>query len=260
MEEELIKSLCFSVKEKKELSGLANSIVEEAIKSYFSKNNIKKSNFSEKEKKLVIKEVRSNLRRLSGRFQNTSSLQQELLESGKIEDLLKTHSSAEERIADYPFLKGKISPLHIKSILDLGCGLNPIALASKGIKYYATDINQNDLDLVKEYFNMNNISGEAFLYDLRNLNSPLPKADLCLILKVFDVLEERGHKLAEKIIKFIQCKYLLVSFSTKTLSGKPMNHPQRGWIEQLLKRLNYSYESFKTKNEIFYLIKKLDFE
>jgi len=61
---------------------------------------------------------------------------------------------------------------------------------------------------------------------------------------------------AEKIIRKIPSQYLLISFSTKTLSGRPMNHPQRGWIEQLTKRLGYGFEIIKSKNEIFYLIKK----
>ena len=175
---------------------------------------------------------------------------------GKIQELLDTHTSTKERLEDYQSLKDKITPLQVNSILDLGCGINPIALASKEINYSATDINEDDLKLIKIYFKTNKIQGEVFTYDLRALKNPLPKADLCLLLKVFDVLETKGHKLAEKIINFIQCKYILISFSTKTLSGKPMNHPQRGWIERLLKRLNYKYECFKTKNEIFYLVNK----
>ena len=49
-------------------------------------------------------------------------------------------------------LKEIIKKLNPKSILDLGCGINPLALAEKGVKYYASDINSEDLNIVREFF------------------------------------------------------------------------------------------------------------
>ena len=147
--------------------------------------------------------------------------------------------------------------LNIKSILDLGCGLNPIFLASENREYYALDINNSFIERINSFFSEKKIKGNAFFFDLKKI-SPLilPKADICLILKVFDVIEKRGHKLAEKIINSINSRYFLISFPTKTLSGMPMRHPQRGWIEHLLSRLGFSFKFYKTKDEIFYLAKK----
>jgi hypothetical protein len=140
----------------------------------------------------------------------------------------------------------------------LGCGINPLALSESGTKYYAFDINREELELVQKFFKMNHIQGEASFCDLWNIEAcKFPESDLCLIFKVFDVIEKKGHKLAEKIISKINSRYLLISFSTKTLSGKPMNHPQRGWIERLLHRLNFSFRIIKSSNEIFYLANKL---
>lgn len=256
MNQLLITSLIAEIKQKKELSGLNDSVIQEALKKYFTNYKIGEKELSEKERKIIVKEIRDKLRHLTGRFQASQDSRRSLLKKGKISDLLSTHTSTKERLDDYQALKDKISSLNINSILDLGCGINPIALASKDIEYSAADINEDDLKLVRIYFKLNHIQGNVFFYDLRELEKSLPKADLCLLFKVFDVLETKGHKQAEKIIKFIQCKYIMMSFSTKTLSGKPMNHPQRGWIERLLKRLNYDYECFKTKNEIFYLVSK----
>lgn len=255
MNQQLINNLSKDIKEKRELSGLADFVVEDALKSYLRKNKIVRDNLSEKERKIIVKEVRDNLRKMAGRFQKDSQ-DYSLSDKQNMTSILSRHSSTKERLEDYPFLKDKINSLNVSSILDLGCGINPLALASKSVKYYALDINESDLEIVKEYFTLHKISGEVLTYDLRKIDNSLPKADLGLIFKVFDVIEKKGHKLAEKVIQVLDCKFILVSFSTKTLSGRPMNHPQRGWIEQLLKRLNYNYESFKTKNEIFYLIKK----
>ncbi len=242
------------IKQKKELSGLSDNIVSESLDKCLQKNKISLESLKERDLKFVIKEVRAELRKYAGRFNKNSESRKELLKENKISELLRTHSSTSERYESYSELKKLIESLKIKSILDLGSGINPIALSKRGINYYACDINEDDLNLVKQYFEKNNILGNVFFYDLRNIKEDLPYADLCLIFKVLDVLERKGHKLAEKIIKSINSKYILISFSTKTLSGRPMNHPQRGWIERLLNRLNYHFKIIKQKNEIFYLV------
>jgi len=43
---------------------------------------------------------------------------------------------------------------------------------------------------------------------------------------------------------------------SRFLSGKKMNHPERRWLDYLLKRINYKYKTFNSDNEIFYLITK----
>ena len=250
-----LKPLISKIKEKKELSGLANSIIEEELKKYFG-NKATLDLTKEKDKKEIIKAIRAKLRKLTGRFQHSSKERLSLVKQKDIESLLKTHSSTKERLDFYPVLKEIISSLNVSSILDLGCGLNPLALASSSQRYYASDIKEDELAIIKEYFTENKINGRVFIHDLRDFSTRLPKADLCLLFKVLDVLETKGHKLSEKLINSLDCNYLIISFPTKTLSGKPMNHPQRGWIELLLSRIGFTLVSFKSTNEIFYLASK----
>ncbi len=242
------------IKKKKELSGIDSSIIGDVLSKVLRKMTSSPNSLSGKDIKLVIKNVRNELRQSAGRFQKVQSDRLSLLNEGDIQELLNTHSSTSERIGFYPEIKKVISNLGVISILDLGCGINPIALASKGAEYHASDINSEDLDIIGRFFRLNGIKGDTFVCDLRNIDScELPKAELCIMFKVLDVIEKKGHKLAEKVIKKTGSKYLLISFSTKTLSGKPMNHPQRGWIERLLDRLGYHFTIIKSKNEIFYL-------
>lgn len=248
MESNIFNEIIQLIKKKKELMGLADSIIKDALYSYLSKNKISLKKVSSRDIKLIVKEIRKKLRLMTGQFQV----------SDKKENLLLSHSSTKERMENYHVIEEVISSLNIKSILDLGCGLNPLSIANKNIRYYAVDIRQDEVDIINNHFKSKGIQGEAFIYDLRKLENKLPEADICLILKVFDVLEKKGHKLAERIINFIDCKYFLISFSTKTLSGKSMNHPQRGWIERLLTRLNYSFKIIETNNEVFYLANKLN--
>ena len=242
------------VKQKKELSGVDDAIISKIMDKHLSIID----RLNESETKILIKEIRNELRQYAGRFQSEWKDRKSLLERGEINSILKTHASTLERIDFYPELNKLIEDLKIKSIIDLGCGINPIALAKPGISYCAFDINREELELVTRFFKMNHIQGEASFCDLRNIEvCNFPESDLCLILKVFDVIERKGHKLAEKIINKINSRYFLLSFSTKTLSGKPMNHPQRGWIERLLQRLNFYFRIIKSRNEIFYLATKL---
>jgi len=254
------KELIIKIKEKKELSGLADSLVSDSLDIYLAKNRINPASLKLGEIKILIKDLRAELRNYAGRFQKSLKEKTLLLEKDEIVELLKSHASTKERIESYPEIKKMIIDLNIKSILDLGCGLNPLALASSDMEYYAVDINEDDLKIVSRFFEKNKIKGKTFTYDLRKLSkeeNQFPSVDLCLILKVFDIIEKKGHKLAEEIIKKINCRYFLVSFSTKTLSGAPMRHPQRGWIERLLTRLRYTFKLIKTRNELFYLASKV---
>lgn len=236
------------IKEKKSLAGIADSVVKKELQAHFEKARIRIENLSEKDIKLIVHDMRARLRKLSGSFNAESEQEEE-------EDILLSHSSTKERADFYPELKERIYALKPKSILDLGCGINPLAIAKKGIEYYAYDINEENLALVQEYFEEKGIVGETGVVDLRE-GGAFPDADLCILFKVLDILDEKDHKRSEALLNSIECKHLLISFSTKTLSGAPMRHPQRGWIELLLERLGYEFESFSSKNEIFYLAKK----
>ena len=130
------------------------------------------------------------------------------------------------------------------------------------LKYYAYDIDQEDIIFINHYFNImknySKIQGKAQIADLSDLKSikKIPRANLCFMFKFLDVIESKGHKLSEEIIKSLKCKYIVASFATKTVSGKNMNHPYRGWIEKMLNRLNMKFEKIQTPNEMFYIIKK----
>lgn len=243
MNQQQITLIVNKIKQKRELSGLADSFVASETLSYLKKHNIS-SISSEKSEKLIIKAIRNILRKHSGRF----GVRKESIG-------IEMHPSTQERAHDYPLLKQIIENLRPESVLDLGCGINPIALAKPGVYYYSYDIDEQSLGIVENFFRSNNLAGKVFTADLRT-HRDFPEADLALLLKVVDLLDKKGHKISEELMKCLKCKHLIVSFSTKTLSGKPMNHPQRGWIERLCARLGYKYSLHKGKNELFYLIEK----
>ena len=141
------KSFIEEIKNKPELRGLDDQIVISSIEDYKKRHKIDLQSLSQKEKKLVLKEIRAELRKLTGQYQVSQKKRLEFLEQNKIRELLETHSSTAERINFYPKLKEILSSLNVNSILDLACGLNPIALSSKEFVYYAADIQKQELEL-----------------------------------------------------------------------------------------------------------------
>ncbi len=254
-----MRTIIKKIKQKPELSSISDEVIKEALAPYEKKHNISIKNLKEKEQKIIIKEIRAKLRKLAGQYQKSTKKRIAFLKQDKIKELLKTHSSTAERINFYPKLKALLRKLKINSILDLACGLNPLALSNKKTTYYAADINESELSIIGQYFIKNKIKGKTFSLDLRHTEkiSKLPKTDITFLFKVLDIIEEKGHKIAGEIISKIKSEYILISFPTKKLSGKPMQNQRRHWLERLLKAKGIKFKTIKSENEVFYLVENL---
>jgi len=211
---------------------------------------------------LGIKEIKAKLHRLYGAFQTTKrSKRDKLLENGDIEGILKTNRSSKERLGDYNILYKKIFAITgiPKRIIDLGCGLNPISYVYLGCKpkYSAYDVNEGEINFINKFFEKFGIDGKAEVFDLVSEDvKNLHEADVCFLFKVLEVIEDKGYKLAEKIVSDVNCRFVVVSFATETLSGRKMRYPTRGWFERLCERLNYEWRKVEIKNEVFYVVEK----
>jgi len=248
------KNFSAKIKEKKELAGISDEVVSEVAEKVLKKYGVKAENLSEKKLKLLTKEAREELRNYVGRFRAGLKNREKLLEKNEISKLLRTHKSTAERTDFYPSLRKKIRALHPRSILDLACGLNPLALASKETTYFATEINEEEIKIIKKFFRKKGINGRAFIFDIRSSPKNLPKAELCLVLKTLDIIGENRNEITKNLLKELKCEKLIASFSTKKLSGKKMNSPKRFWFEKILFALKLDYDTFFSENEIFYLI------
>jgi hypothetical protein len=151
------------------------------------------------------------------------------------------------------------------SLMDIGCGLNPLLIDFNNLKNInqLTFIDGNDLIIKIINNNINNNINEEKSIAINLLNRDIIKADLnsyksniTYALKLFDLLDKKGHKNAEKIVKNVKSEIFIISFSIKTLSGDYMNAKFRKWIRWLFKRYNYNYFLLLTNNEIFYFFYK----
>jgi len=256
-----LKDITLIIKKKKELSDIPDFIVTDIINEYINKHKISIPT-SEKQRRILVKIIRAELRNYVGRFQIKSKNLKitNFKDKKEIEKLLLNHRSTKERIISNAgkILLSEITKVNPKTILDLGCGLNPIWIMqnlNKNINYTACDIKENELSLIDSYFKNNKIKGRVSVCDLRK-QSNFPKTDLCLILKVLDIIESKGHRLAHNLVAKVKSKIIIVSFATKTLSGKPMKSIRRLWMESMLKSLKLPFIFKTASNEIFYIIER----
>lgn len=279
---DIIPILIEDIKKKKELKGLDDEIIRKELKAYFSKNqeslkllnaysNLKQVKKTSDYRK-ALKKARQVMHDSFGMFQlpkNSEEIKSEFLKKAKQNDLdeanyenaLSLHLSTRERHKNYPIIYEKIfkETGKPKVILDLGCGLNPMSIfymPYKNFHYIASDIDKASLDFIKQYFNLSGINGETRILDLMNkddLNKlSAIQCDVCFLFKVLEI----DKRIAEPIFNAVKAKFIIVSFSTLSLSGKIMSHSERQWFEKMLSRLKLSFSTFQTENEIFYVVKR----
>ena len=133
-----------------------------------------------------------------------------------------------------------------KKVLDLGCGYSPMHFNVRGVKYYCADIGH---DYVKN---------KGFIFDLLNDDyGKLPEVDVIFLFRVLESLEHLRRNISKDIIEKLKCKYVVVSFDKRSLSGKNIRKKGRIWFRRILNELNLKYEVFDYDDEIFFVIKKI---
>ncbi len=228
----------------------------------------------------IIKQIRAQLRKYYGQYRRSVNAQRlhELVErllAGRIvdqhllRDILALNASTKERLPFYEELYEKIFQVTgtPTSIIDLGCGINPFSIPwmrLPKLRYYAYDLNEDEIALLKEFFEYlhfrnRKYQGRAEVLDALHLERllDLRKVDVCFLFKMTDVLDRgKGHRASEAVIKGVPARFVVVSFPTKTLSGKQMNVPEKKWVELMSTRLGYTVTVLKFPTEIFYVVRK----
>lgn len=226
--------------------------------------------------KKIVKFVKQEMHRNYGAFQADVNKRDKLLEELKNKinksneeeilelhkKILSTHKSTKERLEIYDELYTDLFSMTGTPdiIFDIGCGLNPFSLPwiDESIMYIASEFNNEDTKFIEKYFSIMRKRRKGILetvtIDLSKDYSKIKEipSDVVFAWKLFDILDT---KVTENIVKNINAKYLIASFSSKTLGNRRMNYPRRGGFQKMLRRLNLEYETKEYENEIFYIIK-----
>ena len=246
------------VKEKKEYSGLNDNFVRRVMKPYELKYNV----YEPKQRKKFVKEVRAKLRELYGAFLlPTNKKRNDALNKIKswddkegCERVLKMHISTKERYRYYEkiysWLKSK-TPVY--TVFDIGCGYNIFSMPWLGnVHYYGLEINKDDVDFCNAYLNKFQLTGAIRYGDVFDFEKFM-KVDVVFLFKVLEGFEALERGFTEKLLKKLDCDYILVSFATRSLGGgKVISEKRLKWFLELVDVV----ERKKFGDEVYFLCRK----
>lgn len=184
--------------------------------------------------------------------------------------LLGQHSSTRERLPlldrfyrDIFEITGQPSLL-----LDLGCGLNPLALPwmglipgqapeqAPGIRYVPIDIDADRVRFLNRYLPLAGLKPLARCQDVLS-HPPGDAADAALLLKMSPTLERQEPGATLSLIEQLNAPYVVVSFAIKSLGGREkgmVEHYQQqflGW----LKDRQWPAEQLAFDSELVFIVK-----
>jgi 16S rRNA (guanine(1405)-N(7))-methyltransferase len=176
---------------------------------------------------------------------------------------MRYHSSTKERLEVldefYATVLADLPP--VRSVLDLACGLDPLAIPWMGLPdgatYYAYDIYEDMVDFLRAFMELTPVRGQALACDVLR-SCPMPCVDLALVLKSFPCLEQIDKSAGAQLLDTIDARYLLVSFPVQSLGGrdKGMLANYEVHFRELIAGEGWSVERFTFTTELAFLICK----
>lgn len=141
-------------------------------------------------------------------------------------EVMRGHASTRERLPHLDAFYEAIWTVtgRPRSVLDLGCGLNPLALAWMRIgdaSYEAVDVDERPLATVRDFLSL---VGQPHRVTHRDLvAAPAPEsADVALLLKLVTTLDRQDPSAAARLLGALHVPHAVVSFTTRTLGGRSL--------------------------------------
>lgn len=185
--------------------------------------------------------------------------------------VMEHHTSTRERLPIlhefYQRIFAELGP--IRSVLDLACGLNPLAIPwmplEPGAAYYAYDIYADMMRFLGGYFALEAASGPARARGhsaVRDIlaEPPTEAADVALLLKAIPCLEHLDASAGNRLLHAIAAKHLVISFPAHGLSGRGrgMAATYEGRFMSLIAGGSWSLKRYAFASELVFVVSKED--
>jgi len=156
-------------------------------------------------------------------------------------DLMYTHLSTRERL---PILDTFYRDIFAvtgppRRLLDIACGLNPLAfpwmgLPAAGTDFIAYDIHEPRVDFLNHYFILQGLPPLAYVKDVA-VGAPAEAGDVALFLKEMPRFERNYPGHGRALLAALDCRWLVVSFPTiSTHGGRNLTNRYREFFQQLI--------------------------
>jgi 16S rRNA (guanine(1405)-N(7))-methyltransferase len=227
--------------------------------------------------KEAIKTTRSKLHQIATSFQPTridyptlstelSKLPHETQNRHLQEFCLRSmalHSSTRERLSIlgdfYKILLDGLPP--IRSIMDLGCGLNPLSIPwmpiARDCKYFAFDIFSDMMDFNSAFLKHIAQKGKAKVMDLSRA-IPKEKVDVAFLFKLLPTLDQLDKHRTAYLLENLPATHLLISYPIYSLGGKSKGMLQSYENQLRTLTINWSGEikRFEFTSELVFLLSR----
>jgi 16S rRNA (guanine(1405)-N(7))-methyltransferase len=178
--------------------------------------------------------------------------------------IMATHQSSRERLpileAFYADLLGGLGP--ITSVLDLACGLNPLAIPwmplAVGAHYVARDVYSDQMAFLSQALVLLGVEGDAGTGDVL-ADEPGPPVQVAFLLKSVPCLEQIDRFAGERLIAGVPARYVVVSFPTASLGGRRdrgMLATYRSRMQAICQEHPWSVREHLYDSELAYLVDK----
>nr|AMP48521.1 FmrO [uncultured bacterium] len=177
--------------------------------------------------------------------------------------MMQTHRSTQERVPIldqfYSELFRRLPP--IASIVDIACGLNPLAVPWMNLhedaRYLALDVYDDLADFTNTFFKVAGVNGVARSQDILQ-QAPTEHADLALVLKAIPCLEQLNSDAGSKLLDAIDADHMVVSYPIHTLTGRSIG--MDAFYEQQFTNMvagrGWTIERMRFDTELAFLVSK----
>ena len=176
-------------------------------------------------------------------------------------ELLAQHTSSRERL---PYLETFYAETlaglpSVRSVLDLACGLNPLAIPwmplAPGATYRACDIYTDLAAFLAQALPLLGVVGNAYPCDIVAA-PPQQPVDLALLLKTLPCLERLERGAGRRLLDALQARYILVSFPARSLGGRQKGMPENyeAYFRGLVAGKDWPIRRFELGTELAFLV------
>jgi 16S rRNA (guanine(1405)-N(7))-methyltransferase len=186
----------------------------------------------------AIKETKNKLHQVGGAYQEAmhyprwlEQIKQASEPHNALREIMRHHASTRERLpildSFYPAIFAELGEVH--SVLDVACGLNPLAIPwmplPNGATYHALDIYADMMQFIGDYMRLTHVNGTATTCDaltalIPHPSSLIPSVDVAFVLKTIPCLEQVDKSIGPKLLDILDAKHIVVSFPIQSLGGK----------------------------------------
>lgn len=179
------------------------------------------------------------------------------------EEIMRSHSSTSERLPILErFFKETLAGIApVESVLDLACGLNPLAavcmpLASDA-QYFGCDIFSDMTDFLNDFYAHMNLAGRFTTCDLTEMRFQ-NRAQVAFLLKTLPCLEQIDKGIGADLLESIPVEHLLISYPVRSLSGraKGMGKTYESQFNELANAKGWKFKRFEFSSELAFLVTK----